>query len=287
MNSGLCSINFLTFLVLCLLRVSSMASPIVGAWSAFDPVQNHAIAVFTFKSDGTYFEAEAYHNDPVGTHQPGMERGTYTWDQTSGAFTFQVLEDTNGDWGLSDSGVTQITIAGDNLEIGGEVVLTRVTSSTNPLVGSWSNGVAAFTALSDGTYFEAEGFHEDPGTHQPGIERGTYTWNPVTGAFAFQVLEDTNGDWGLSDSGITNVSVNGILIVITGADGPNIPFTRVADAPRISVIKNASNSLTIGMIGVLQASDDLVIWNDVTPQPQSPYAITIAGTKKFFRSRGY
>ena len=215
-----------------------------------------------------------------------MERGTYTWNQTTGAFTFQVLEDTNGDWGLSDSGITLITISGNTLNAGG-AVFNRVTSSNNPLVGSWSNSVAAFTVLSDGTYFEAEGFHVDPGTHQPGIERGTYTWNPVTGAFTFQVLEDTNGDWGLSDSGVNNVAVNGIVMGINGTQGLSFPFTRVVDAPGISMIRSASNSLTIGIIGVLQQSDDLVIWTDVTPQPQSPYTLPIAGTKKFFRSRGY
>jgi hypothetical protein len=53
------------------------------------------------------------------------------------------------------------------------------------------------------------------------------------------------------------------------------------------MMKSAGNNLTIGIIGVLQQSDDLVIWTDVTPQPQSPYTLPIAGTKKFFRSRGY
>lgn len=56
--------------------------------------------------------------DP-GFGEDGMERGTYTWNQETGAFSTSVpLADTNGDWGfnnvLSEDGVT-VTINDDTL----------------------------------------------------------------------------------------------------------------------------------------------------------------------------
>jgi hypothetical protein len=50
------------------------------------------------------------------------------------------------------------------------------------------------------------------------MERGTYTWDPVTGAFSHTTIEDTNGDWGLSDSQINSVTVKGNVITATSAN---------------------------------------------------------------------
>lgn len=54
--------------------------------------------------------------------------------------------------------------------------------------------------MADGTYMSAEGTEaaaSDPGV--PGIEYGTYTWNPLSSTIEVEVLFDTNKTWGLSD----------------------------------------------------------------------------------------
>ncbi|MDN5942841.1 MAG: copper resistance protein NlpE, partial [Nitrospira sp.] len=85
-----------------------------------------------------------------------------------------------------------------------------------------------FTAMADGTFM----FSED-GTNDPngvnGMERGTYTWNPATGAFISTVQTDTNREWGLSDDGPVTVTVTGNTLVATVRNGDQFTFTRVVD----------------------------------------------------------
>lgn len=70
------------------------------------------------------------------------------------------------------------------------------------LVGSWTvsggdNEYAVITFMADGTYLIAEGDPADD-SGKPGIEYGSYEWDPLTGEFSVTVESDTNGDWGLS-----------------------------------------------------------------------------------------
>jgi hypothetical protein len=79
------------------------------------------------------------------------------------------------------------------------------------IVGSWyifdpnwdvdpaDNDSMTIVLMADGTYMEAEGtafVPGDPGV--PGIEYGTYTWNPLTGEMEVDVEFDSNNTWGLS-----------------------------------------------------------------------------------------
>ncbi len=73
------------------------------------------------------------------------------------------------------------------------------------IVGSWHlfDDIDSITMsfMPDGTYLIAEGTEAYPGeTGGPGIEYGTYTWDPLAGAIDVDVEIDTNGTWGLSDS---------------------------------------------------------------------------------------
>ena len=45
----------------------------------------------------------------------GMERGTYTWDASTGEFTATSISNTCGDWGISGFNSTIISIEGDIL----------------------------------------------------------------------------------------------------------------------------------------------------------------------------
>ena len=108
-------------------RVMSATSPLVGTWYASGP---DGIFAFTFTDDGQYMMVED--GDPAVNPggQDGMERGTYTWNAATGAFTWVTTVDTNGEWGLSHGFVEGVGQAqalpdvlvgeGNGMEGGGE-----------------------------------------------------------------------------------------------------------------------------------------------------------------------
>jgi Ca2+-binding RTX toxin-like protein len=198
-----------------LIRIASPTNPIVGSWSGTSDDNDF---VFTFFADGTYMLAEEGTN-PNG--QTGMERGTYTWNANTGAFTVNVLQDTNGEWGLSHSGSLELFIEGDSLyleENGSPAAeMTRVASTTNPIVGAWTvvepGNQIAITFLANGEYFLSE-FHTvspDVGGGQNGMERGNWAYNPVTGSFTITNTHNTNGTWGLFPDSPVSVNAGDVL----------------------------------------------------------------------------
>jgi hypothetical protein len=92
-----------------LTRVTS-ANDIVGAWFEGDITATDSSTVGVFMSNLTYFIASDQGTDGGGG-LPGIERGTYTWDLATGAFTSNTALNTDGDNGLSGTPlVTNITI---------------------------------------------------------------------------------------------------------------------------------------------------------------------------------
>jgi hypothetical protein len=77
----------------------------------------------------------------------------------------------------------------------GTFKLVRVRKNSNPIVGSWlvreGSGYAVATFLADGTYFMVQDGRASGGGIT-GLERGTYNWNPITGAFTRKLRVDTN-----------------------------------------------------------------------------------------------
>jgi uncharacterized delta-60 repeat protein len=202
-----------------LVRYQGDARPnIVGTWTLAYGAEHNGTMVVTFLGNGEYFLVEDGDSaaDPSG--QDGMEHGRYTWNADTGAFTALSDTDTNGAWGLSPADVvmtvTPATITGSDF------LFNRVSHASNSLVGSWmlhspngnfSNAVLTF--LANGTYFLAEDGDSilDP-SGQDGMERGTYTWDAITGALTVTTTVDTNGEWGL-------FNVAGALsAVLTGSD---------------------------------------------------------------------
>lgn len=159
--------------------------------------------------------------DPSGS--PGMESGTYTWNETTGAFTSTVTADTNGQWGFSDSGALTLALSTDNntLKVNGQDFATRVLpSGTNALVGGWyrpgPGGTIAITFINDTTFMLAHDGTPDGGGG-PGIERGTYTWNPSTHVATTTTVVDTNGDWGVNTGTATvTISADNKTLVVDG-----------------------------------------------------------------------
>ena len=82
-------------------RVGSPTSPLMGSWYVGGGTLAGGVATVTFLEDGSYyFMQDGDSNmDPTGTD--GGERGTFTWDAASGAFSATPVVDTCGAWGLS------------------------------------------------------------------------------------------------------------------------------------------------------------------------------------------
>ena len=216
-----------------------LAESIVGAWTISAETQAHGSFVLVFLANGYYFVIGNAKETDAPEGVDGFERGTYTWDQATGAATFTTLLDTDGENGLSDvngaAGVT-IVVAGNSATAtfpgAGTLVLNRVTGSS-PLVGAWLLGDATvadhswlIVFLPNGVYFMAVDAPPGDPSGPDGMEHGTYAWDPVTGAITSSRTPapyvDTNGSWGRSDPNaplILHVSADGqSLTVIEGPD---------------------------------------------------------------------
>ena len=229
---------------------------IVGAWILGDGTDPDA-PILAFLADGSMYELEATVAATPG-EAPGFERSRYTWDGSTGALSFAVRQDTNGDIGMSGldgaSGVT-FTVNGDNAVIsalGAGCVpdandpctypAVRLTGSAGSIVGSYIGGdplqddsSILVVLLANGTFFLADDSPFDPQCAD-GIERGTYAWNAVTGDFNSSTTVDTNGQCGLSHpSGLPIVSLSADELVLTFTDNSgSTSFTRVVDPTTVT-----------------------------------------------------
>ncbi len=161
----------------------------------------------------------------------------------------------------------------------------------SPIVGGWqfgdgavdNSGVLVF--LPNGIYFHAEDTVADANEFD-GMERGTYIWNESTGALTITPIVDTNGEIGASHP-------NGSFVLTIAGDGMNIrdnvdvtALRRVTYITGASAIDGTNGQITIEFKGIIQDSNDLSGWKDVSPQPTSPWTFTPVTTKRFFLSRG-
>lgn len=229
------------------------ANSIVGTWNSGDTLNT---SVITFFANGDYMQAKAASPSPGAF--PGIEHSTYTFNSSTGAFvpSCPAAVDTNGTDGFCNgSSATTFTFSvnGDTMTFtnshGQSGTLTRVIG--NPLVGSWynvkTNGVspnygtpttAVITFFANGDYVQAQSVTSGTSS-QPGLEHGTYTWNPTTGAFAAMCpTVDTNGQAGFSaPSGVQcaqgaianfgTMTVSGNTLTYAGNGQSTITFDRV------------------------------------------------------------
>ena len=249
-------------------RVADGSNPLVGSWFVTDEGEAQSTAVITFLANGTYLFAEDGDSTADPSGQDGMERGTYTWNPTTGAFTRTTTVNTNGEWGLSHSSFNNIRVDSDSFFASGDgdVIFRRVASDSNPLVGAWTASSAGeagstvvITFLEDGTYLLAEDGNStlDP-SGQDGMERGTYTWNSATGAFSANTTVDTNGEWGLSHTGsefeaaVTHLTATPYLIVLP-ANVENLDLSGTGKL-RLSGIGNGLHNSITGNAGANSVS---------------------------------
>ncbi len=221
--------------------LAAVAGSIVGSWYAANPGGGTDQIVFTFLSNGTFMIADkgTQARDPTG--MSGLEYGTYTVGQ-GGILNLVFSIDTDGEWGLSHAGITDATVTGDTLTLfglEGNMLVDRLTSAPNSIVGSWyaaqtggGTDQIVFTFLADGTYLIADkGTVANDPNGTSGIEWGTYTWDPATGAFTFNTLVNTDGQWGLSHSQpgeLTRLVLSGDTITLGNDAQQSAPAARLS-----------------------------------------------------------
>ena len=206
---------------------------LLGTWYIDD--EDGKVAL-TFFADGSYILAESGEEDEDG--QSGMERGTYSYNVTTEAFTAEAQVDTNGQWGLSHPDAPmKIKVDNDTLTLtegDDEYQATRVKNEDDSIVGSWyisdssgEDSLAVITFLADNTYMMAEDGTPDDGGDD-GMELGAYEWNSATNAFEVKSIDiDTNGDWGLSDIGSeVTIEIQGDKMVFTEGED-SMEFAKV------------------------------------------------------------
>ena len=89
-------------------------SALIGSW-LYNPGTLADSAVLTFIDGTNYMFAVDGNPDDGGGR--GMERGTYTWNSSSGAFTATAISGTAGDWGISFVTDPTVSIDGSTLTI--------------------------------------------------------------------------------------------------------------------------------------------------------------------------
>jgi hypothetical protein len=287
----------------------ALGQSIIGAWT-IDDTTAEGSSVVVFFGNGSFYHIENAMASEAPHGFDGFERGTYTWDPITGAFTSVTVQDLNGDVGFSNlnglSGVIA-TISGDTLTFGpgGEPVVFRRVRGASPIVGAWRqgnattpNGSGVVIFLPNGVYFEAEDGDSsptgDPSGHD-GIEHGTYSWNPTSGLMTSSRAPapyiDTNGEWGLSHTGTQltfHVSADGLTL--NGSTGPAESFSlaRVGNVPSApttaEVVEYFNASLDhyfitwiAGEIAVLDAGITIKGWVR-TGKTFRTYAVAHAGT---------
>jgi hypothetical protein len=189
----------------------------------------------------TFLDASSYVLITADPADNGVERGTYTWNPTTGSFmvTGIIFDTVTGNEGFSnDVGYpnTKAAVYGNTLTIfdptsGDSGTLTRLNSQTGSLTGAWGdvNSIGAEVIFLDGSRYLFANLN--PGTDAygtAGIESGTYSWNPESGAFTASAALDTNGEWGLSHpSGPVTTTVSGDVLKFNVTGEGTFSFPRI------------------------------------------------------------
>ncbi|MEL7450092.1 MAG: hypothetical protein AAFN78_12840 [Pseudomonadota bacterium] len=212
---------------------------LVGSWHFVEetvPGSAGGPVVVTLLANGQYLIAQDGDpmSDPNG--EDGMEWGTYVLDEVNSTLSFTAQLDTNGEWG-ADGATLPFVLNGNQLVVGVEgdsITLQRVYS--NSLPGAWlfdgarDDESVVVNFLVDGTFMLVHGNNpgDDCGCGQAGIEYGTYSWDPSSGALALNIVTDTNGEFGLSDpNGAQTLSVNGNVLTASDDEG-SVTLTRIS-----------------------------------------------------------
>ncbi len=108
---------------------------------------------------------------------------------------------------------------------------------------------------------------------------------------AFQEIAHTSStaviEWFASGAGWDHNNDGGAQDESWAIDDVFVSFWSAGELPAIQLSRADPDTLSISFKGVIQTSDDLINWDDVTPQPFCPWPFNTADAQKFFRARDY
>lgn len=278
---------FLTLVVLVSRIASFAAQPIVGVWPLGDG-SGPGSGFIAFFPNGYYVHVE----DSEGDQDPdGLEKGTYVWDESTGAIGAVPIVDTNGEAGLShqtEEENLRLTVSGDTLTVStteDTSEIQRLSEPVSSILGAWTSGdvggleqiVAIFLANGNfiiGEEIDPEGFG-DGESAMTGMERGTYTWDSNTNAFSANVLVDTNGDFGISSLeglSVTFTPTNDTLVVQVDGEDDSTVLSRLSLVSEVAVNRSIEGAWSLGMTSLLVFPGNGIYYNsthimdDLNPQ---------------------
>lgn len=241
-----------------------MTQAIVGSWY----LEQYRVA-FTFLADGSFLIADKGDGSVNPTGQSGLEWGQYTWNEGTGALAMSFPINTDGEWGLSHSGMTSATVSGDTITFFGSedpLAVPRLMSPPDSVVGSWTPASAGdggtdqivFTFLANGTVLVADKgtvAHDPSGTS--GIEWGNYTWDPATGAATINIVTNTDGQWGFASTAPETIQMtlhpgaDAMSLLVSDGDGATLlrlsPLTvsTITGTPNADTLLGTSGADTV------------------------------------------
>lgn len=192
------------------------AAPIEGAWIKTTGSGTATVKeLYLFAGDGTFVHQVVETGAPATSTAFdsgfGYRFGRYTLTGTT--LTTSVLAASNAS-GPGSGTMNGVTIAGNTLTADGGVTLTRVTSTTNPLVGGWirpdgSSEPEFLVMFDDGTYTHSTFYYQnDPQTGTASFFETAKTAGLRKGAYT---VDATNAK--LVNFGETTVAFNGTLAI--------------------------------------------------------------------------
>ena len=225
----------------------SSSNALSGAYQNTTAAGNGQLVIAVFFENGEY--VQAVHAGASGTAANGVERGLYTWDSSTGAFSVTPVVDTNGSsGGLStfsgalDKSSSTLTLTPSG---GSAKTWSAVTNTSGGVAGAWytSSDDSLIVLLSTGAYmyFETEGntgITADDASISDwdwwnGFQDGL--WSTSSGDLNFSssgaVLGslsalDENGETGPDDGDSFSYTISGDTLTVTTDEG-DIVFTRV------------------------------------------------------------
>jgi len=226
---------------------AAAANSLIGGWRNNVAGKNE---VATILNDGTYFLVQ-----DSATDAGRMRYGTYTYNETTGAFTTSGIIDTNGtDFSNSKTFLFSDENTFYNPDDNPDTSFSRITSDSNPLIGSWlivddtRPKKVVLNLLADGTYFNAV-YRAPDATGSPGMERGTYNYNQVTGELDFTSVQvDTNGEFGIARNGILiNPNFIATLSNLNTLNSINTVTSETDTLIRVAAVPEADTSVMLLM----------------------------------------
>ena len=139
-------------------------------------------------------------------------------------------------------------------------LLAAFQASAQSIVGAWTvgsttvEGAFVLVFLANGYYFQIQNAKASEAPHGfDGFERGTYTWNPATGALTITTIQDLNGDTGFSapNGGTLTFTVSGdAATAIIPGEGTITGITRVTGTSPIVGAWSGGNAAVANDSGV-------------------------------------